>query len=75
MATKRKKGDIDLIANLRSLLSEVDPQGKLMIERMKEMLAKPEPDDLVAALSPEEREVLMQRLQNAGTPKRHAAGS
>jgi hypothetical protein len=79
MATKRKKkGDLDLMANVKFVLREVDPEGKMNLELMTEILTNSDPNLLVtalAALSKEKREMVLQEVNRADTPKHPAAGS
>jgi hypothetical protein len=63
MASKQKKGDIDLGANVRQWIHEMGPQRILELGLAKQVVDDLGPDDFLAALSPEPQEELLRRLQ------------
>lgn len=75
MATKRKKGDIDLAANLREWFHEMGPKRILELGFPKQLFDDLGPDGYLAGLSAEQRESLLRHLQADSEKKRTAATS
>jgi hypothetical protein len=72
MATKRKKGDIDLGANLRLLIHEMGPQELMESGLARQLLTDLGVDEFLADLTPQQRVELLIRLQANTGKKKHA---